>query len=131
MTLPDETTTLPITLTQAAASAVRQIMAQKNLLESSLRLYISGGGCAGYQYGLALVNKINQGDSIFETDGVKLIVDDVSIRFLQGATVDFVEGVTSNCFKITNPNAISSCSCGQSFTSSEEGSNNSCSGCGE
>ncbi len=131
MTLPDETTTLPITLTQAAASAVRQIMAQKNLFESSLRLYISGGGCAGYQYGLALVNKINQEDSIFETDGVKLIVDDVSIRFLQGATVDFVEGVTSNSFKITNPNAISSCSCGQSFTSSAEGSNNSCSGCGE
>ncbi len=131
MTLPDETITLPITLTQPAAVAVRNIMAQKNIQDCSLRLYISGGGCSGYQYGLALVTKIDATDSIFETDGVKLVVDDISIKYLQGATVDYVEGITSSGFKITNPNAISSCSCGQSFNSSEGGADSSCAGCGQ
>ena len=131
MTLPDEIVTNLVTLTQPAASAVREIMAQKNLVDSSLRLYISGGGCSGYQYGLALVNKIEPEDRIFETDGVRLVVDEVSIKFLQGATVDYVDGMTSSGFKIINPNALASCSCGQSFNSSDEGSSDTCAGCGQ
>ncbi len=131
MTIPDDSNITPITLTQPAASAVKEIMTQKNLPESSLRLYITGGGCSGYQYGLALVNKIDPEDSIFETDGVRLVIDEVSIKFLQGATVDYIEGLTSSSFKITNPNAIASCSCGQSFNSSEGGSDNTCEGCGQ
>ena len=131
MNLPDEVITLPLTLTQPAAVAVRDIMAQKNLQDWCLRLYISGGGCSGYQYGLALVTKVEATDSIFETDGVKLVVDDISIRYLQGATVDYVEGLTSSGFKITNPNAISNCNCGQSFNSSDGGADSSCAGCGQ
>jgi iron-sulfur cluster assembly protein len=131
MTVPDETTTNLVTLTHPAASAVRDIITQKNLPDCSLRLYITGGGCSGYQYGLALVNKIEPADSIFETDGVRLVIDEVSIKYLQGATVDFVERMTSSGFKIINPNVLASCNCGQSFNSSEEGSNSTCDGCGQ
>ncbi len=133
MTFPEETLTQSITLTQPAANAVREVMSQKNLQGYALRLYISGGGCSGYQYGLALDNNIRPEDSVTELDGIKLIVDELSSKYLQGATVDYVEGMTSSGFKVINPNAISSCSCGQSFTSheGEEGeSSSNCAACG-
>jgi iron-sulfur cluster assembly protein len=130
MTLPDETITQSVTLTQPAADAIRDVLLQKNLPGYALRLFISGGGCSGYQYGLALDSNIRSEDVVFETDGIKLIVDEVSIKYLQGATVDFVEGMTSSGFKIINPNAISSCGCGQSFSSSDEEASGGCSGCG-
>ena len=132
MTFPEVTITQSIKLTQPAANAVREVMTQKNLQGYALRLFISGGGCSGYQYGLALDNNIRPEDSVTELDGIKLIVDEVSIKYLQGATVDYIEGMTSSGFKIINPNAISSCSCGQSFNSQEEGegTSSSCSGCG-
>jgi iron-sulfur cluster assembly protein len=126
MTLPEETITKPVTLTQPAADAVRDV----NLQGFALRLFISGGGCSGYQYGLALDSKIRAEDMVIETDGIKLIIDEVSIKYLQGATVDYVEGMTTSGFRIINPNAASTCSCGQSFSSSEDDSANSCAGCG-
>jgi iron-sulfur cluster assembly protein len=130
MTLPEQTLTQPVTLTKPAADAVREVMNQKNLPGYALRLFISGGGCSGYQYGLALDSNIRSEDVVIEVDGVKLIVDEVSIKYLQGATVDYVEGMTSSGFKIINPNAVSSCSCGQSFDSSEGETSAGCSGCG-
>lgn len=136
MTFPEETITNPVNLTQPAANAVREVMTQKNLQGYALRLYISGGGCSGYQYGLALDSNIRPDDSVTELDGIKLIVDEVSIKYLQGATVDYVEGMTSSGFKIINPNAVSSCNCGQSINSheSDDGevgeSTSSCAGCG-
>jgi iron-sulfur cluster assembly protein len=129
MTLPVETTTL-VTMTQPAAEAVRDVMAQKNLQGYALRLFISGGGCSGYQYGLALDNNIRAEDTISETEGIKLIIDEISIKYLQGATVDYVEGMTASGFKIINPNAASTCGCGQSFNSSEDCSGGSCADCG-
>jgi iron-sulfur cluster assembly protein len=130
MTLPEQTLTQPVTLTQPAADAVRDVIKQKNLTGYALRLFISGGGCSGYQYGLALDSNIRTEDVVSEVDGIKLIVDEVSIKYLQGATVDYVEGMTSSGFKIINPNAVSSCSCGQSFNSSEGESSADCSSCG-
>jgi iron-sulfur cluster assembly protein len=130
MTLPEQTLTQPVTLTKPAADAVREVINQKNLPGYALRLFISGGGCSGYQYGLALDSNIRSEDVVIEVDGVKLIVDEVSIKYLQGATVDYVEGMTSSGFKIINPNAVSSCSCGQSFDSSEGETSAGCSGCG-
>lgn len=119
-----------ITLSQPAARAVQDIIAQKNLLGYALRLFISGGGCSGYQYGLALDGKIRPEDSVFETDGIKLIVDEVSIKYLQGATVDYVEDQTGSGFKIINPNAVTSCSCGQTSNSSDVNASATCEGCG-
>jgi iron-sulfur cluster assembly protein len=130
MNLPEQTLTQQVTFTKPAADAVREVMNQKKLTGYALRLFISGGGCSGYQYGLALDNNIRSDDVVNEVDGIKLIVDEVSFKYLQGATVDYVEGMTSSGFKITNPNAISSCNCGQSFDSSESESSGSCSGCG-
>jgi iron-sulfur cluster assembly protein len=130
MTFPVETTTDQVTLTQQAADAVRDVMIKKNLEGYALRLFISGGGCSGYQYGLALDNSVRSEDTIIETDGIKLIIDEVSIKYLQGATVDYIEGMASSGFKIINPNASSTCGCGQSFNSSEGSTSDSCSGCG-
>lgn len=130
MTLSEETITQSVTLTQPAAIAVREVMTKKNLDGYALRLFISGGGCSGYQYGLAFDSNIRSDDLVFETDGIKLIVDEVSIKYLQGATVDYVDGITSSGFKITNPNAVASCGCGQSFNTAEGDSGNSCAGCG-
>jgi iron-sulfur cluster assembly protein len=130
MTLPEQTITQPVTFTQPAADAVRQVMNQKNLNGYALRLFISGGGCSGYQYGLALDSNIRSEDVITEVDGIKLVIDEVSIKYLQGATVDYVEDVTSSGFKIINPNAVSSCGCGQSSNSEEGDSSGGCSGCG-
>lgn len=130
MTLSEETITQSVTLTQPAANAVREVMTKKNLDGYALRLFISGGGCSGYQYGLAFDSNIRSEDLVIETDGIKLIVDEVSIKYLQGATVDYVDGLTSSGFKIINPNAVSSCGCGQSFNSAEGDSGNSCAGCG-
>ena len=130
MTFPEEITIKPATLTPSAADAIRGVMSQKNLQGFALRLYISGGGCSGFQYGLALDSNIRTDDVITETDGIKLVVDEVSIKYLQGATVDYVDGMTSSGFKIINPNAVTSCNCGQSFNSTEGESSESCSGCG-
>jgi iron-sulfur cluster assembly protein len=130
MTFPEDTTLIPVTLTQPAADAVRGVMNQKNLQGYALRLYIAGGGCSGFQYGLALDNNIRADDVITEMDGIKLLVDEVSIKYLQGATVDYIEGMTSSGFKIINPNAVTSCNCGQSFNSSEDETTESCAGCG-
>jgi iron-sulfur cluster assembly protein len=130
MTFPEETTQKTVTLTQSAADAIRGVITQKNLQGYALRLYISGGGCSGFQYGLAMDSNIRAQDVIIETDEIKLIIDEVSIKYLQGATVDYVEGMTSSGFKIINPNAVTSCNCGQSFTSAEGNTSGSCDGCG-
>ena len=130
MTIPDETITQSVTLTQPAADAVRDVMTKQNLQGYALRLFISGGGCSGYQYGLAFDSNIRTDDMVIETDGIKMIIDEVSIKYLEGATVDYVEGMTTSGFKIINPNAASTCGCGQSFNSDEENSTDSCTGCG-
>lgn len=130
MTFPEATTTKTVTLTQPAADAVREVINQKNLQGYALRLFVSGGGCSGFQYGMALDNRIRPEDVITETDGIKLIIDEVSIKYLQGATVDYIEGMTSSGFKVINPNAVTSCNCGQSFNSTEGESSNNCAGCG-
>jgi iron-sulfur cluster assembly protein len=110
-----------IELTPAAASAVQALMDKRSLADHALRLYISGGGCSGYQYGMALDSNIRSQDTVFEQHGVKLIVDEVSIEYLRGATVDYVDEVMGSGFKIQNPNAVSSCGCGSSFRTSGEG----------
>lgn len=129
MTLPDQTIVQAVTLTQPAAEVVRSIMIEKNVQGYALRLFISGGGCSGYQYGLAFDSNTREDDLVIETDGIKLVVDEVSIKYLQGATVDYVDGITASGFKISNPNAASTCGCGQSFNSDDGDSTSGCAGC--
>lgn len=132
--LSDQTQTDMITLTPAAVAAVRNLLEQRNVPEYALRVFIAGGGCSGYQYGMALEGNIREDDLQSVFDGVKVVVDGVSINYLRGATVDYVENVMGSGFKIENPNAVSSCGCGSSFRTKDggcDGSEDCCSGCGE
>ena len=100
--LAEQTQIDVIALTHSAVEAVRDLLKQRDLDGYALRIYISGGGCSGLQYGMALDNNFREQDSIVETDGVKVIVDEVSIDYLRGSTVDYVNDVMASGFKIDN-----------------------------
>ncbi len=104
----------PIQLTEAAARRVSAIAARQHK-PPILRLSVDGGGCAGFSYRFEL-GEVEDGDAIAETDGVRLIVDPVSLDLVQGSAVDFVEDLGGSAFKVTNPNAASGCGCGSSFS---------------
>ena len=113
MIMPETTTLVePITLTESAAEAVRDLLVQRNLPDYALRVFVSGGGCSGVQHGLALEGHVRLEDTAFEAHGVKVVVDEVSIEYLRGATVDYVTMEAESGFKIQNPNVMTSCNCG-------------------
>lgn len=103
-----------IQLTEAAARRVAAIAARQQKAPV-LRLSVDGGGCAGFSYRFEL-GEIEDGDAVAETDGVRLIVDPISLDLVQGSAVDFVEDLGGSAFKVTNPNAASGCGCGSSFS---------------
>jgi iron-sulfur cluster assembly accessory protein len=106
-----------ITVTEAAAGKIRELLAEEGKTESGLRVFVQGGGCSGFQYGLMIEeNGQGSGDQVFESHGVKLFIDPISIRYLNGAEVDFVDTITGGGFTIKNPNATSTCGCGSSFS---------------
>jgi iron-sulfur cluster assembly accessory protein len=106
-----------IQVSETAASKISELLAEENKAGSGLRVFVQGGGCSGFQYGLMIEeNGKGEMDQIFESNGVKLFVDPISIRYLTGAEVDFVDTVTGGGFTIKNPNATSTCGCGQSFS---------------
>ena len=105
-----------ITVTEAAASKIKELLADEGKADSGLRVFVQGGGCSGFQYGLMIEEGgAGVGDQAFESNGVRLFVDPVSISYLKGAEVDFVDTITGGGFTIKNPNATSTCGCGQSF----------------
>lgn len=118
-------TALSVELTDTAAEAVRGLLEQRNLPGYSLRVYVAGGGCSGIQYGMAFDNNIRAEDTITEANGIKILVDEVSIQYLQGAIVDYIDNPQGAGFKISNPNALSSCGCGSSCGDDSGG----CQGC--
>tara|TARA_Y100001960_G_C14552797_1_gene766635 strand:- start:619 stop:963 length:345 start_codon:yes stop_codon:yes gene_type:complete len=105
----------PITLSESAAKRIRFLMKQENQPEAAVRVAVSGGGCAGFQYGFDFDDNIADDDFVFERDGARIVVDSLSLSFLQGSEVDYVEELIGAAFQITIPNASSSCSCGTSF----------------
>jgi iron-sulfur cluster assembly accessory protein len=109
-----------ITLTPVAAQAVRELLEKRNLEGYALRVFVSGGGCSGFQYGMALEDNIREQDLKMEAHGVQVVVDEVSIQYLRGATVDYQDDLMGAGFKIENPNAVSTCGCGSSFRTSDE-----------
>ena len=104
-----------VTLTPAAADAVRGLLKDRQLEGHALRVFVSGGGCSGFQYGMALDGSPRESDVTFEQHGVRLVVDEVSMGYLRGANIDYLNDVMASGFKIDNPNATSSCGCGHSF----------------
>jgi iron-sulfur cluster assembly protein len=120
MEVSEQTTVNLITLTPAAAEAVQQLLSERNLEGYALRVYVAGGSCSGYQYGMALEDSIRAEDMVSEQHGVQIVVDEISINYLNGATIDYVNAVTGNGFKIDNPNAMSTCGCSSSSQSGNE-----------
>jgi len=106
--------TLAITLSLSAAQRVAKI-AQKQGKPAMLRLAVEGGGCSGFQYRFDLADSVTGDDTVSETDGVKLVVDAVSLDLVAGCTVDFVESLGGAMFKVENPQATAGCGCGSSF----------------
>jgi iron-sulfur cluster insertion protein len=105
-----------VSLSASAARRVAELKKQENMLNSFLRLTVSGGGCSGFQYGFSFDEQRQDDDVVVERDGVQLVVDAVSLELVQGAEVDFVEDMMGAAFQVKNPNAASSCGCGNSFS---------------
>ncbi|MBC8496676.1 MAG: iron-sulfur cluster insertion protein ErpA [Chloroflexi bacterium] len=117
MVLTDTTKVEVISLTPAAADAVRDLFAKRELEDYALRVFVQGSGCSGLQYGMALENNFREQDTVVDSNGVNVVVDEVSLQYLAGSTVDFVEDVTGSGFKVENPNAADGCGYGDSYSS--------------
>ncbi len=118
-----------LTVTPAAVNTIRSLMEQRQIPDHALRVFVSGGGCSGMQYGMAFEAKAQDYDSVVEVDGVRLLVDSTSLIYLQGATIDFVDSLMGGGFRIDNPNAVSSCGCGHSFKSKDSADDSDGTGC--
>ena len=105
-----------LVFTSAAAKKVADLIKEEGNPDLMLRIYIQGGGCSGFQYGFTFDETIAEGDEAIETDGVKLLIDPMSIQYLMGAEVDYSEGLQGAQFVIRNPNATTTCGCGSSFS---------------
>ena len=105
-----------IVFTDAAASKVSELIAEEDNPNLKLRVFLSGGGCSGFQYGFTFDEDIEDGDSQVENQGVTLLVDPMSVQYLMGAEIDYKEDLQGAQFIIRNPNAQTTCGCGQSFT---------------
>ncbi len=116
----------PVAVTPAAAERVQKILAEKNLAGYGLRVFVSGGGCSGFQYGMAFENQSEESDFVFESNGVRVYLDSASGMYLEGAVVDYVDSLMGGGFRIENPSATTSCACGQSFSPGSAGGGGGC-----
>ncbi|WP_115719715.1 iron-sulfur cluster insertion protein ErpA [Gallaecimonas mangrovi] len=107
---------MPIQFTDAAALKVKGLIEEEQNPELKLRVYVTGGGCSGFQYGFTFDEKVNEGDTLIEKEGVTLVVDPMSLQYLVGGTVDYTEGLQGSRFLVDNPNATTTCGCGSSFS---------------
>ena len=123
-----------ITLTDKAATELKDLIQSQGQENAALRVWVQGGGCSGLSYGMALDSEApDETDQVFEHEGVKIYVDPMSLNYMDGSSVDYVDDVLGGGFKIENPNAVSGCGCGSSFkTADSEGAaaGGGCGGCG-
>ena len=108
-----------ITVTDKAAEKARNILAERGVENGALRVFVVGGGCSGYQYGMAIARNREDDDIVIEVSGVTLVVDQESAPLLDGAEVDYVEDLMKSGFTIFNPNAVHTCACGSSFQTAD------------
>lgn len=111
-------TEMPIvlTFTDSAAGKVKELILEEGNPDLKLRVFVTGGGCSGFQYGFTFDEVANEDDSVMEKNGVTLLVDPMSYQYLSGAEIDYQEGLEGAQFVIKNPNATSTCGCGSSFS---------------
>ena len=106
----------PLVFTRNAATKVRQLITEEGNDQLMLRVFVQGGGCSGFQYGFTLDEAVEEGDTVVETEGVRLLVDPMSYQYLVGAEIDYTESLQGAQFVIRNPNASTTCGCGSSFS---------------
>ena len=107
---------LPIEFSDAAARKVKTLVDEEENPNLKLRVYVTGGGCSGFQYGFTFDERVNEGDTTIDKNEVTLVVDPMSLQYLVGGEVDYTEGLEGSRFLVTNPNATTTCGCGASFT---------------
>ncbi len=124
------TETSLLTMTPTAAGKVHDLITQENDPSLALRIFVAGGGCSGLQYGMTL-DEEQEGDTVIALEGVKVLVDEMSLGYISGSEVDYVDSLMGAGFTVNNPNAVSSCGCGHSFKTADGGGGDarSC-GCG-
>jgi len=105
-----------ITITDAALTKIADILAEENNPKAKLRTFVQGGGCSGFSYGFTLDEEQNEDDFVIDKPGATIIVDSMSMQYLQGASIDYKEEIMGSQFVIVNPNAQSTCGCGSSFS---------------
>ena len=106
----------PLIFTDSAAAKVKQLIAEEGNPDLKLRVFVTGGGCSGFQYGFTFDDSINEGDTTVEKDGVTLLIDPMSFQSSVGPQIDYTEGLEGAQFVIRNPNATTTCGCGSSFS---------------
>jgi iron-sulfur cluster insertion protein len=106
----------PLVFTDSAAAKVADLIAEEGNPELKLRVFVQGGGCSGFQYGFTFDDAVNEDDTLFEKNGVTLLVDSMSLQYLVGAEIDYKEDINGSQFVIKNPNATTTCGCGSSFS---------------
>lgn len=117
-----------VTLTATATTKLKEIVAEQNREGLALRVYVTPGGCSGFSYGMTFAEGADEGDEIVEHEGVRVVVDPMSAMYLRGSEIDFVDALMGGGFALRNPNAVSSCGCGQSFkTAGDSGTAQACS----
>lgn len=125
-----ETATPLVSITDTAAVKAIALLQAREIPDGALRLFVAGGGCSGYQYGMALARSAEEDDIVLQHQGVRLLIDPQSAQYLNGAQIDYVEDVMKSGFSIFNPNAVKSCACGSSFqTADGSGQARACSSC--
>ena len=107
---------MPIYFSDSAAKKVKGLIAEEENPALKLRVYVTGGGCSGFQYGFTFDEKVNEGDTLIENSGVTLLIDSMSLQYLVGGTVDYTDGLEGSRFLVNNPNATATCGCGSSFS---------------
>lgn len=119
-----------ITMTPGAVDQLKGFLAEQGTPDHALRVFVAPGGCSGLQYGMTIDEHADEGDEIIETGGVKVLVDNFSAMYLDGAEIDFVNSLMGGGFTVRNPNAVSSCACGHSFDTGDDGQTAQGCGCG-
>lgn len=110
-----------VAMTPRAKEKLKEIIEKQGRDDLALRVYVTPGGCSGFSYGMTFAESIEEGDAVVEQDGVRVVVDPMSAMYLKGAEIDFVDALMGGGFALRNPNATSTCGCGQSFKSAGEG----------
>jgi len=106
----------PLVFTDNAANKVKQLIEEEGNNELKLRVFVTGGGCSGFQYGFTFEESVNEDDTPMQKNGVTLLIDPMSLQYLTGAEIDYQENAEGAQFVIKNPNATSTCGCGSSFS---------------